>query len=475
MGLLVPRCRTMGLCLLFLSAASLSRSAEPLEIAGQPLSEYQDRRQALLDRTGELVVILGARSADFGEFDRFRQRNDFMYLTGIERPGASLILVSAELAGDGQAREIAFLPPPSPFQVRWEGPQDGPDEETARKFGFEEVASSEDFYARLVAILANAEANEDNSNRSVINVFTHTPRNQGPPGSKEAEFVETLRKVAPRARVQDVSSHLAALRLIKSKSEQKTLQKAIDITIEAHQDAALAIRPGAFEYQVQAALEFAFARNGAERPGFFSIVGSGPNSTIPHYHTNRREIEDGDLVVVDIGAEFHYYTADITRTYPASGQFTDRQRDIYQLVLDAQRAAEETFEPGQTTLRDLQRAAAEVMRDSPLRDSQGRTLDRYFNHGIGHWLGMDVHDVGDSSKPIPEGAVFTIEPGIYIAEENLGVRIEDDYLATADGLVKLSSALPSKPEDVERMMQPTREKESIGVENGQSQERQDSP
>lgn len=452
MGLLVPFCRTMSLSLLLLSVASLSRSAELGEIAGQPVSEYQGRRQALLDRTGDLVVILGARSEDFGEFERFRQKNDFMYLTGIERPGAILILVPEDLALDGQPREIVFLPPPDPFLVRWEGPLDGPGAETAQKFGIEEVASTEDFYARLVVILARLEVKDDGANRPIVTVHTQTPRGQGSPGSRESEFLETLRRVAPQTRVQDVSGHLAALRQIKSKSEQKILQTAIDITIESHQDAAITIRPGVYEYQVQAALEFAFARNGAERPGFFSIVGSGPNSTIPHYHTNRRRIEEGDLVVVDIGAEFHYYTADITRTYPASGRFTDRQRDIYQLVLDAQRAAEAAFEPGKTTLRDLQQAAANVMKESPLRDSEGKTLERYFNHGIGHWLGMHVHDVGDSSRPIPEGAVFTIEPGIYIAEEDLGVRIEDDYLATADGLVKLTEALPSEPDDVERMM-----------------------
>jgi Xaa-Pro aminopeptidase len=152
-----------------------------------------------------------------------------------------------------------------------------------------------------------------------------------------------------------------------------------------------------------------------------------------------------------VGAEYSYYTADLTRTYPASGRFTDRQREVYKLVLDAQRAAEKAYKPG-VTLSQLQQAAIEVMKSSPVKDKQGNTLEQYFIHGLGHWLGMDVHDVGDYSKPIPAGAVFTIEPGIYIPDEKLGVRIEDNYMATETGLVKLSAKIPCEPDDVERAM-----------------------
>jgi Xaa-Pro aminopeptidase len=157
-------------------------------------------------------------------------------------------------------------------------------------------------------------------------------------------------------------------------------------------------------------------------------------------------------VVVDIGAEYGYYAADITRTYPATGKFTQRQGQIYQLVLDAQRAAEKAFKPGKSTFADLQRAAAAVMQSSPLRDAQGNTLERYFIHGLSHYLGMDVHDVGSLFKPIPVNAVFTIEPGIYIPEEKLGVRIEDDYLVTQTGLVKMSDNIPSALSEIERLM-----------------------
>ena len=241
------------------------------------------------------------------------------------------------------------------------------------------------------------------------------------------------------------------MRKVKSPSEIELLQKAVDVTIEGIRELFHVIRPGTFEYEAQAALEAAWMRLGSERPGYTSIIGSGIYSTILHYNENRKRIEAGDLVVVDVGAEYSYYTADITRTFPASGKFTARQREIYQLVLDAQRAAEKAFIPGKSTLVDLQRAAREVMTSSPLRDKRGNTLERYFIHGLGHWIGLEVHDVG-SYGVLPAGSVFTIEPGIYLPEEGFGVRIEDNYLVTAKGLIKMSAKLPSEPDEIERMM-----------------------
>src|SRR4030095_13405867 len=234
-------------------------------------------------------------------------------------------------------------------------------------------------------------------------------------------------------------------------AELELLQKAVDISLAGHRELVNAIKAGAYEYEAQAALEAAWTRLGAERPGYPSIVGSGINGTILHYNENRRRMEAGELVVVDAAAEYSYYTADITRTYPASGKFTPRQREIYQLVLDAQRAAEKAFVPGKSSLSDLQRAAREAMTTSRLRDKDGNTLERYFIHGLGHWIGMDVHDVGTYGV-LPAGSVFTIEPGIYLPDEGFGVRIEDDYLVTDKGLIKMSAKLPSEPGDIERLM-----------------------
>lgn len=416
-------------------------------IAEQPSAVYAARRKALMDDLSDgVVVLLGARTEDFGEFDRFRQENDFHYLTGLERPGSALLLVPEAVSPDGKARSIVFLPVRSPFDEQWHGPSEGPGPETAEKYGVEEALPTDQLYRRLLEVLAPAEGRQ-----GVPKVYTHYARGTAAT-TPAGKLAETLRQVSPETPLENVRPSTARLRLIKSEPELYLLNKAISITGDGLRDAARVIRPNAFEYEAQGALEYAFTRGGAQRPGFYSIVGSGPFSCVPHYSANRRKMEDGDLVVMDVGAEYQHYTADITRTFPVSGTFTPRQREVYQLVLDAQRAAEKAFVPGKTTMRDLQRAATQAMKESPLRDAEGNTLDRYFIHGLGHWLGMDVHDVGDNSSPLPPGSVFTIEPGIYIRDENLGVRIEDDYLSTEDGLVKLSAEIPSEPDAVEALM-----------------------
>jgi Xaa-Pro aminopeptidase len=445
----------IGYALVALFVASLAVTTQLMPVgsaeemlAGQPRSEYKARRQRLMEQIKDgVVVLVGAREEDLGEVGRFRQKNDFMYLTGVEVPASYLLLVPAGLIEGKPYQEALFIPPRNPGQERWTGPKVGPGAEGEQKFGVQEAASANTFYDRLKALLNAPQFKES----AQAKVYTIVARGTNAQTVREHELIEQIKQIVPHAQIVDVSQHLAEMRKVKSKAEVALLQRAIDITGEGQRDAAMTIRPGAYEYEVQAALEYAFMRNGAERTGFPSIVGSGINSTILHYNENRRRIEAGDLIVIDIGAEYSYYTADITRTWPASGKFTARQREVYQLVLDAQRAAEKAFKPG-VTISHLQMAARDAMRQSPLRDKQGNTLDRYFIHGLSHWLGMDVHDVGNYAKPIPAGAVLTIEPGIYIPEEGFGVRIEDDYLVTETGLVKMSARIPSEPDEVERLM-----------------------
>jgi Xaa-Pro aminopeptidase len=211
------------------------------------------------------------------------------------------------------------------------------------------------------------------------------------------------------------------------------------------------LEPGMHEYELEAVVEFGFRREGAERVGFPSIVGSGPNSTVLHYDKSRREMETGDLVVMDVGAEFGYYSADITRTVPVGGTFTPRQRALYELVLGAQEAALAKVRPG-TTLGELTRVARDYMDRHAGALCGGDPCSRYFVHGLGHWLGMDVHDVGDYGTPLAEGMVITIEPGVYLPEEEIGIRIEDDVLVTSDGYELLSGMLPRHPDAVEAAM-----------------------
>ncbi|HJZ69497.1 MAG TPA: Xaa-Pro peptidase family protein [Blastocatellia bacterium] len=418
--------------------------ADNNKLAGIPQAEYRARRQKLMERIKDgIVVLVGAREEEFGEVGRFRQKNDFLYLTGVQTPSAFVILVPAGLIPDKPSQETLFIPPRNLFREKWTGAQIGPGPEAERFFGVQEVASTDKFNDRLRSLL-------ESSTRSP-RLYTIVPTGSAGEITRESRFIETLRRTWPKLEVVDVSRYLAELRKIKSPSEIELLQKAIDITGEAQRDAVHTVKPGVFEYEVQAVVEAAFTRNGGERPSFPSIIGSGINSTTLHYMENRKEIDAGDLVVVDIGAEYSYYAADITRTYPADGKFTPRQREVYKLVLEAQRAAERAFKPGQSTMAQLNRVALDTMKASPLRDKEGHSLERYFIHGLGHFLGMDVHDVG-SLADLPAGSVITIEPGIYIPDEKLGVRIEDDYLVTDSGLMKLSRKIPSDPDEIERLM-----------------------
>jgi Xaa-Pro aminopeptidase len=229
--------------------------------------------------------------------------------------------------------------------------------------------------------------------------------------------------------------------VVKDADEIARLRRAGQITAEALKAAMRIMKPGLKEYQVEATIEYTFRDLGADRVGFPSIVGSGPNSTTLHYDANRRIIEDGDLVVMDVGAEYGQYTADVTRTVPANGRFSPRQRAIYDLVLGAQQAALDGVRPGVTVL-ELDGLARRYLREQGGDLCRPVTCDRYFVHGLSHWLGMRVHDVGDYHLALQPGMVLTVEPGVYLADENLGVRIEDDCLVTASGCELLSGGAP---------------------------------
>jgi len=282
-----------------------------------------------------------------------------------------------------------------------------------------------------------------------MKLYTIAPREPRNGFVGEYKFAEQARRDLPGVEIVtgagSIASILGEMRKFKSPAEIALLQKAIDITGEAQHDIAVNLKPGMYEYEIQSILEAAFTRNGSERPGFPSIVGSGIYSTILHYSANRKKIDPGDLVVCDIGAEYSLYTADITRTYPANGKFTPRQREIYQLVLDAQAAAAAHFKPGMDS-NDLHRFVVEIFRMSPLRardvDGKEYSMEHFFIHSLGHYLGMDVHDTGDYTKAMLPGEVFTIEPGLYYPERGMGVRIEDSYWMRPDGSVEKLAEYP---------------------------------
>jgi len=460
-----------------------------VRLLNQPIGDYRARRQRLLSEIKDgVVVILGNVEEGAGVEARYRQNNWMAYLTGVRTPQAALMLVPPGLPSENNAREIVFIPPRDVRAERWTGVQLAPGDEAAKAFGIERVLptiinDTRGDTATTATTTANTttpattatqdRAAKDNvlsklkeaaqlpvfknaSGQSKMKIYTIAPRRLRDGLVREYQFAEMVKKELPGVEVVSVVNIVAEMRKAKSAAELALLQKAIDITGEAERDAARAMKPGMYEYEAQAIIEASFTRGSAERPGFPSIVGSGLYSTILHYSENHKRIDAGDLVVCDIGAEYSLYTADITRTFPASGKFNARQRAVYQLVLDTQAAAAVYWKPGMTQL-DLHLFAQNFMRQSTLRakDADGReyTMDHFFIHGLGHYLGMDVHDVGNYRRPMQPGEVFTIEPGIYIQTEKLGVRIEDDYVITLENTVrKLSAAIPSAPDEIEKLM-----------------------
>jgi Xaa-Pro aminopeptidase len=270
--------------------------------------------------------------------------------------------------------------------------------------------------------------------------------------------VDWLQLAAPQAKLKDIRQQIYALRQVKSPGEIAFLKQAIDLSLNAHFEAMKMMRPGLYEYQVAAKMVEVHAMGGSEAEGYAPIVGAGPNSTVLHYDKLSRKIEDGDIVVMDVGAQFSGYSADITRTIPANGKFTPRQREIYEIVLGAQNAAMAALKPGMDLCRRGDNSVYKISYDyinTHGKDRHGKSLGQYYIHGLGHDIGLDVHDPGDYCKPLEPGMVVTMEPGIYIPEENLGVRIEDDVLITDTGYKFLSERLPRNPDEIEKIMAET--------------------
>ncbi|OYT71658.1 MAG: Xaa-Pro aminopeptidase [Chloracidobacterium sp. CP2_5A] len=436
---------------LFLFAWTAPRAAETPRpaptLAEQPLADFKARRDQLQKQlTDGITLVPGRVEESLGVSEKFFQDENFFYLTGVEAPGAVLLLTPTPYQG---ARQILFLPRRNPQTERWTGPQPGPDREAEQSFGVDKALPT-DALAQVLRELSATPYFKDGCK-------IHLVANPDEARDRAVQrLVERLRRDLPALPIQDARSAVSLMRMRKTPAEIALLKKAVRITGEAFQEIPKHLAAGCYEYELEAVVLATFYRNGAERPGYPCIVGGGRNATILHYNRNRDQILDGDLVVVDVGAQYRGYTADITRTFPANGQFTPRQRAIYEVALAAQEAAVKAFTPGKSRMSDLTLAARDAMRASPLRAGKQLTLDNFFIHGLGHFIGLNVHDVGDYAQPLPPGSVITIEPGIYIPEERIGIRIEDDYLVTETGLVKLSGDIPSRPEAIEQAMQRAR-------------------
>jgi Xaa-Pro aminopeptidase len=403
-----------------------------------PLIEYKSRRKKYSERIKEGVTVIF--NAPDEELHEYITDKNFYYLTGLSEPEGILVLSPSHPTH----KETLFIPKRDPTQEKWSGPRLEVSPEVARSIGVDRLLSLDNFEAELDKLAA-----------SERKVYTALPKvDDRWRWSSGCGQVDRLRRRFPSSEIWDATPHIAFFRMKKSESELSFLRKAIQLTVDGQRAAAGQIRIGRFEYEVEATLEFEFRRKGASRPGFPSIVGSGANAMILHYDKNTREMRDGDLVVVDAGAEYGGYTADITRTYPVSGRFSSRQKEIYDIVLAAQEAALEQVKVGAMASKEgaIHRAAYDYI-NTHGKDLKGGSLGRYFTHGTSHHLGLDVHDVvDDPNRPLEPGMVISVEPGVYIPEENIGIRIEDNVLVTESGYELLSKDLPRQSERVEAMM-----------------------
>ncbi len=451
------RVRSHAFALAALLAGGVSTGqAQPGSPAGPvPVERLRARRQALAHRIGTGVVLL--RSADersaepYGDYPQdtdFRQDNDFFYFTGLETAGSWLVLV----ARDSQLiHEMLFLPPRDSIGERWTGAKLIPGPEATTLTGIGEVQSSERAESTVRQLVG---APQSPAARGAV-FFRRGERDRATDLFQSFVFDNGVP-------IQDLRPHVAALRLRKDPDEILRLRQAAKISVAGHLAAWAAARPGALERELEAAAEATFRRQGAERVAYPSIVGSGVNGTTLHYETNRGALGANDLVVMDMGAEYGYYASDVTRTIPASGRFTDRQRTIYELVLAAHQSALDSIRPGVPFAR-LNQWSHQFIRDHSGDLCRPRNCNDYYIHSLAHLVGMDVHDVGNLPGLVLEpGMVFTVEPGVYLPDEGLGVRIEDTVLVTATGYEVLSTGLPRTVAEIETWLAERRKRGGSG-------------
>jgi Xaa-Pro aminopeptidase len=416
----------------------------------QANADYHARREALARKVGGVVVLFSATENDGpNDLYGFRQDDNFYYLSGSREPGGALLIASAaDAKGDIPARpytEILFLPPRNLTQEKWTGPKLGAENpEAPRITGFdhvEDMGQLPDDVARYVTgahpVLYTDVASDDETSPSI----------------KPLAF---LKRFNAYLSFHDVKPMISSLRTTKDAGEVALIRKAVDASVAAHFAAFKAVKPNVNEREISALMQYEWGKRGCERVAYAPIVGSGYFSTVLHYSDDDNIMKSGDVVVIDAAGEYSMYAADITRTLPINGHFTARQREIYDIVLGAQQAAMAAFQSGKSTLGHGGDSLYQVAFDyinTHGKDLHGEPLGKYFIHGLSHYIGLNVHDPNDYSVPLGPGMAFTIEPGIYIPEENLGVRIEDDFWVDQGGkLIKLSEALPSKAEDVEKLM-----------------------
>lgn len=425
------------------------------------MDEFKLRRSKLMSQLVDHSAVL-VRAADIQlrnndvEYS-FRQNSDFYYLTGFDEPEALLLLLPGRKAGE----YILFNRSHDPVKEIWNGARAG-QKGACQEFGADEAYPIEEIDIRVPELLRDRECVyftfKDTSGLS-DKVFQWT----------SGAYSSSRREGFGANELLDLDPILHEMRLIKTAEELKILQKAADISVAAHKRAMRTVQPKQFEYQLEAELLHEFVRHGAREQAYSSIVGGGKNSCVLHYVKNNSQLKNGDLVLVDAGAEYQNYASDVTRTFPVNGKFSAEQKIIYEIVLKAQLAVIDHIKPG-LLWDQMQKIAIKIISQGLTKHGLigGETkndVTQFFMHNIGHWMGLDVHDVGSYKvggkwRQLKEGMVFTVEPGIYIAKSknvdkkwwNIGVRIEDDVVVTKNGCVVLTAGAPKTVNEIEQLM-----------------------
>ncbi len=412
---------------------------------------FKERRKTLVSQSQIPILLLGALE---DERHQFYQDSSFYYFTGISEPGLACII---EPQG---ALDALFIPNYSTSRSAWMGDSLQLDDTTAKTLGFEQALP-------LGSPVKGYQIRFFDPIEQWSTLTTHLKMilsSYGKIGTYQTPLLLRLCKEFPELEtsLQDISAKIAAMRRIKSKPEIEQLFRAGEVTLLAHEAAAAAIKVGESESSIRASIDYIFAQESAEH-AFPSIVAGGKRATILHYtglnpagssESKQDLILEDELVIVDIGASVEHYCADVTRTYPASGTFNTRQLELYRIVLHAQELVANLAQPGFFIRNNEQPEKSLHHHAVAFFKEQG--LEEYFTHGIGHFLGLDVHDVGDTQQPLQEGDVITIEPGLYIPNEGIGIRIEDDYWIVKNGAVSLTDRLPKAPEAIEDFMKQLR-------------------
>ena len=418
----------------------------------QPASDYQARREALSALLQGGVAILFAAPEPVLDFMPYRQDSDFYYLTGWAEPGAALMVVGSS-GTTHKYKEILFLPTRNLRTELYTGVKmDALTAGVEKATGVEAVEPMTALPDELNKLIA--------ANRGLLRYVWAQPDAQ--PAKALTTFNATTLGMDAAPTPRDVTSLTMMLREVKDEGEVELLKKASAASIAAQREMMRDVKPGVTERTIAGKMTAVWFEQGCERPSYAPIVGSGVNSTTLHYAENSRTMEEGDVVTVDAACEFSMYASDITRTVPVNGHFTPRQREIYNVVLGAQQAAINAFVAGKSTINDRERKDSNSLDTSAYnyinthgKDLHGQALGKYWLHGLGHMVGIDVHDPADYPAVLKPGMVFTIEPGVYIPEEKIGVRIECDFLVGPDGkLIDLDADLPHTAQEVEAAMQP---------------------